>query len=61
MDKKSAAGGKQFIPGKGMVPAGKDAAAKKGAPAGKTPIPPTKKEVPGAKKAVPPKPAPKKK
>ena len=50
---------KQFVPGKGIVPTGKDAAAKKGAPAGKTPVPPTKKGAAGAK-AVPPK-APKKK
>lgn len=61
MDKKQA-GGKQFIPGKGMVPADKGAAPagkkeaippKKAAPNGKAPVPPAKKGA--APKAVPPK------
>jgi hypothetical protein len=48
---------KQFVPGKGMVPAGKAAPVKKGAaPAPKA----GGKTAPAAKKAVPPK-APKKK
>jgi hypothetical protein len=52
--------GKKFVPGKGMVPAGKAAAAKKEAvpPKKGAPVPPKKgapAAKPGAKKPIPPK------
>ena len=43
--------GKKFVPGKGMIPAGKAAAAKKEAiPPKKNASAPQKKEMPGGKK-----------
>lgn len=41
---------KKFVPGKGLVPVGKEEAGKKGAP-----VPPKKGAVPPKKGAVPPK------
>lgn len=47
---------KKFVPGKGMVPAGKAAGGKKEAVPPKKGAVPPKKEAPGKGKAVPPKP-----